>query len=90
MSKTLISIDDPVLDWMPCWRITGGASMRAFSLSRRKSKIVTAFAVIVMVVSTVAVKFSLHPFLWLVETIALIPICAAIVGAPEDHHNDPG
>jgi hypothetical protein len=64
--------------------------MRAFSLSPRKSKIVTAFAVILMVISIVTVKLSFHPILWLVVAIALIPIFAAIVGAiPDGHHNDP-
>lgn len=64
--------------------------MRAFSLSRRKSKIVTAFAVIVMVISIVTVKLSFNPILWLVGAIALIPIFAAIVGAiPGSHYNDP-
>lgn len=65
--------------------------MRAFSLSRRKSKIVTAFAVIVMVISIVTAKLSLHPILWLVGMIALIPIFAAIVGAiPDGDRNHPG
>ena len=65
--------------------------MRAFSLSRRKSKIVTAFAFIVIVVSVVAVKTSIHPIPWLVGMIALIPIFAAIVGAiPEGRDNDLG
>ena len=65
--------------------------MRAFSLSRRKSKIVTALAVILMVISVVTVKLSFHPILSLIGTIALIPVFAAIVGAvPDGHHNDPG
>jgi hypothetical protein len=65
--------------------------MRAFSLSRRKSKIVTAFAVILMVITIVTVRLSFHPILWLVGAIALIPIFAAIVGAiPDGQHNDPG
>jgi len=64
--------------------------MRALSLSRRKSKIVTVFAVILMVISIVTVKLSFHPILWLVVAIALIPVFAAIVGAiPDGHHSDP-
>jgi hypothetical protein len=44
-----------------------------------------------MVISIVAVKFSVHPILWFAGTIALIPIFAAIAGAiPEGHDNDPG
>jgi hypothetical protein len=65
--------------------------MGTFSLSRRKSKIVAAFAVILMVISIVTAKLSLHPILWLVGTLALIPIFAAIVGAiPDGDRNNPG
>jgi uncharacterized membrane protein len=64
--------------------------MCSFSLSRRKSKIVTAFAVILMLISIATVKLSFHPILWLCGTIALIPILAAILGAfSEGSHNDP-
>jgi hypothetical protein len=64
--------------------------MRAFILSRRKTTIVTALAVILMVISVVTVKLSFHPILSLIGTIALIPVFAAIVGAiPDGHHNDP-
>lgn len=62
--------------------------MRA--LSRRKSKIVTAFVVILMVITIVTVKLSFHPILWLIVAIALIAVFAAILGAiPDGQHNDP-
>jgi hypothetical protein len=80
-----------VLDWRPRPGANKGEeSMRAFSLSRRKSKIVTAVALVVMVISVVTVKLSFHPILWLAGAIALVSIFAAIVGAiPDGDHNDP-
>ena len=52
-------------------------------------KIITTFAVILIVISIVTVNLSFHPILWLAGTIALIPIFAAIVGTiPDGDRND--
>jgi hypothetical protein len=55
-------------------------------LSGRKSKIVVAFACIVLATSILAIKFSAHPAIWLLGIAASVPVFAAIVGAIQERN----
>jgi hypothetical protein len=47
----------------------------------RKSKMIAVFSGVAMVTAILAMKFSIHPTLWILGLAASIPVFSAIVGA---------